>query len=183
MKPKFWISIAAALAFIVLASWWYLSEYQPAAQLDQQTSAEQQANNEKEAQSVEQLLQKFKEVKKDGKAQAADVVAETVQNDTVISPEDEPVNTNAAEHEVNIGPLVHPELDDPNLGVPPSEPQEIGELLDPETYLPPAPANEKEINIGPQLPAPGDEPLTDTVEEKPVELGKPIDAAAEPIED
>lgn len=183
MKPKFWISLVIALILVAVASWWYFSESQSDVQLQQQTSADPQAVKPQEGQTVEELLQKFREVKKDHNTPAADIVAETAANDTVISPEDEPVSTNIAEHEVNIGPLVHPEHDDPNLGLPPSEPMEIGELLDPETYIPPAPANEKEINIGPMLPPPGEEPLDDSATEKPVEVGKPIDAAAEPIED
>lgn len=98
----------------------------------------------------------------------------------VLSPEDEPLQQDSGP-EINIGPLIDPEHDDPNLGLPPSEPKEIGELLDPETYIPPAPANEKEINIGPLLPPPGEdsEPWPEAAPEQPKEIGKPIDAAAE----
>ncbi len=178
MKPKFLIGLMIGLLLVVVAFQWDgADEQQPQAQT---VAAEQQAPLQ-EGQTVEEFLQKYREVKNSHSVRAADTADEIEPNDALISPEDEPVSTGIAEHEVNIGPLIHPELDDPNLGQLPSEPMEIGELVDPETYLPPAPDNEKEINIGPLLPPPGEEPVDDSDTEQPVEVGQSIDAAAEPV--
>ncbi len=113
-------------------------------------------------------------------APVSEVAALPDSTGALLSPDDEPLQQDSGP-EINIGPLIDPEHDDPNLGLPPSEPKEIGELLDPETYIPPAPANEKEINIGPLLPPPGEDsdPWPEAAPEQPKEIGKPIDAGAE----
>lgn len=175
----------ALLVFVAALVYWQYGFSSQSAEVSTAVQAPVSAAQQVEpTQTVEDLLTKFQQVTKEqnvpvgGSPQPATTLAQTPE----LSPEDEPVAAATDEVVVNIGPLIHPELDDPNLGQPPSEPIEIGELIDPETYIPPAPADEKEINIGPLLPPPGDdEPANETTEpEQIIEIGKPIDAAAEP---
>lgn len=190
MKGKLLAGGALVVLVAALVYWQYgVSSQSPSAEVSAAAQAPVSAASQvAPTQTVEDLLTKFQQVTKEqsvpvgGSPQPATTLAQTPAQTPELSPEDEPVASATDEIAVNIGPLIHPELDDPNLGQPPSEPMEIGELIDPETYIPPAPADEKEINIGPLLLPPGDdEPVNETTEsEQTIEIGKPIDAAAEP---
>ncbi len=180
LKKLFLIPLAGLVA---VGAFLYLQPDDAAKEATELVAEQQPAVGESvtEVPSAEEFFSKLQQVRQDKNTKPSEPQAAGQSTDKLLSPDDEPPQSDKSEAVVHIGNPIDPELDDPNTGRIASEPISIGEPLDPETYIPAAPADEKEISIGEFIALSGDDlPVVEQNTAAPQESGPVLDAQAEP---